>query len=201
LLFVIERVNQVSTLTAPFTSHSTLSAREFVLYAESWGRVNRFSGPEIPLIWRQSLKTNFQILIVLFLSVSFTTITGCGRTQRANNNQRSANANAAQSNLTPSSNSQSNSSPAKPSQQPAASTKGTIEVTSVPPGARVLVVSTDEAGAGEPQSKGVTPTTITGLQPGKYTVDLEKPGYRFFQKEVVVKQGAIAKVNAALKKQ
>ncbi len=163
--------------------------------------MNRFSGPEIPLTWRQSLKTNFQILIVLFLSVSFAAITGCGRTQLANNNQRRANANAAQSNLTPSSNSQSNSSPAKPSPQPAASTKGTIEVNSVPPGARVLLVSTDEAGAGEPQSKGLTPTTITGLQPGKYTVDLEKPGYKFFQKEVVVKEGAVTKVNATLKKQ
>lgn len=123
-------------------------------------------------------------------------IAGCGRTQPVNNNQPGANVNAAQSNA-----SQSNSSPAKPSPQPAASTKGTIEVNSVPPGAKVLLVPTDEAGAGEPQSKGVTPTTITGLQPGKYTVDLEKPGYRFFQKEVVVKEGAIARVTATLKKQ
>jgi len=62
-------------------------------------------------------------------------------------------------------------------------------------------VSTDEGGAGEPKSKGLTPTSITGLQPGKYTVDLEKPGYRFFQKEVVVKEGVVTKVNASLKKQ
>jgi len=146
------------------------------------------------------LKTNFQLLVVLFLSVSFAMIIGCGRTQPVNNNQRSANVNAVQSNT-----SQSNSSPVKqssqPASQPAASTKGTIEVNSVPPGARVLLVSTDEAGAGEPQSKGLTPTSITGLQPGKYTVDLEKTGYRFFQKEVVVKKGAITKVNAPLKKQ
>ena len=136
---------------------------------------------------------------MLFLSVSFAAITGCVRTHPANNNQRSAN--AAQSNQATSSNSQSNSAPAKPSPQPAAKTKGTIEVNSVPPGARVLLVSTDEAGAGEPRSKGLTPTTITDLQPGKYTVDLEKPGYRFFQKEVVVKEGAVAKINATLKKQ
>lgn len=126
-------------------------------------------------------------------------LAACGTTQPANNNLRSANAanaNAAQSNS-----SQSNSSPAKPSSQPAASTRGTIEVNSVPPGARILLVSTDEAGAGEPKSKGLTPASITGLQPGKYTVDLEKPGYRFFQKEVVVKEGVITKVNAALKKQ
>jgi hypothetical protein len=63
-----------------------------------------------------------------------------------------------------------------------------------------LLVSTDEGGAGEPQSRGLTPTTISGLHPGKYTVDLEKPGYRFFQKEVLVKEGAVAKVHAALKR-
>ena len=201
LLFVIERVNQVSTLNAAFTSHRTLSAHEFVLYAKCWVTLEALPRKTSSLdSERQSLKTNSQILIALFLLVSFAMITGCGTTQPANNNQRSANANAAQSNAAQSSASQSNSSPARPSPQPAASTKGTIEVNSVPPGARVLLVSTDEAGAGEPQSKGLTPITITGLQPGKYTVDLEKPGYRFFQKEVVVKEGAVAKVTATLKK-
>ena len=111
------------------------------------------------------------------------------------NNQRNGNANAGQSNA-----SQTNSS-AKPSKLPDQSTTGSIEVTSVPPGARVLLVSTDAGGAGEPQSKGLAPTTITGLSPGKYTVDLEKPGYKFFQKDVTVKEGSAVKVNATLKKQ
>lgn len=132
-------------------------------------------------------------------------MTACGTTQTVKNNQPSANANTAQSSNSQSSAAQSSSSPAKQSSEPAprqsaASTRGTIEVSSVPPGARVLLVSTDEAGAGEPQSKGLTPTSITGLQPGKYTVDLEKTGYKFFQKQVVVKEGAITKVNASLKK-
>jgi len=65
----------------------------------------------------------------------------------------------------------------------------------------VLLVSTGEGGAVEPQSKGLTPTTISGLAPGKYTVDLEKPGFRFFQKEIEVKAGSTVKVAAALKKQ
>jgi hypothetical protein len=65
----------------------------------------------------------------------------------------------------------------------------------------VLLISNDESGAGEPQSKGLTPTTITGIQPGKYTVDLERPGYKFFQKEVTVKKGATVKISATLKKQ
>ena len=86
---------------------------------------------------------------------------------------------------------------AKPEQK----TTGSIDVTSTPPGARVLLVATDEGGAGEPQPKGITPITITGLAPGKYTVDLEKPGYRFFQKEVNVNAGTVAKVITILRKQ
>jgi hypothetical protein len=92
----------------------------------------------------------------------------------------------------------SNASSNKPSEQSA--TTGSIEVNSTPPSARILLVSTDESGAGEPQPKGLTPTTISGLSPGKYTVDLEKPGYKFFQKEVTVKAGTIVRISAALKK-
>ena len=109
-----------------------------------------------------------------------------------NANARGANSNA-QSNAIKSTASQN-----KAVQQSA--TTGSIEVNSTPPGAKVLLVSTDETGAGEPQPKGLTPTTISGLSPGKYTVDLEKPGYKFFQKEVTVKAGTTAKVTASLKK-
>jgi PEGA domain-containing protein len=98
-----------------------------------------------------------------------------------------------------------NVSPSRNSNEPQAAKiaqtgTGGIEVTSTPPGARVLLVSVDEGGAGEPQPRGVTPTTITGVYPGKYTVDLEKPGYRFFQKDVVVKENGTAKVKATLRK-
>lgn len=128
-------------------------------------------------------------------------LAACATAERANSNVRNSNvATAANANGAAPNASQSNSSAAKAKAQPDV-TRGTIEVNSVPPGARVLLVSTDEAGAGEPQSKGLTPISITGLQPGKYTVDLEKPGYRFFQKEVVVKEGAVTRVNASLKKQ
>lgn len=115
-------------------------------------------------------------------------------TQPASNN---ANARVANSNAQASS-AQSNASRNKPSEQSAAA--GSIEVNSTPPGAKILLVSIDESGAGEPQTKGLTPTTISGLSPGKYTVDLEKPGYKFFQKEVTVKAGTTAKVTASLKK-
>jgi hypothetical protein len=114
---------------------------------------------------------------------------GCARTPPANTNQPSANANIAPT----------NSSPTKPA-QPDDKTTGSIEVTSVPPGARILLIATDEDTASEPQSKGLTPNTITGVRPGKYTVDLEKQGYRFFQKEITVKRGAAVKIAATLRK-
>jgi hypothetical protein len=95
----------------------------------------------------------------------------------------------------------SNSSPTNSTLQTKQSSTGTIEVTSAPPGARVLLISNEESGAGEPQSKGLTPTTITGVQPGKYTVHLERSGYKFFQKEITVKTGSTVKVNGILKKQ
>ena len=115
----------------------------------------------------------------------------CTTAPPANTNQPSLNANA-----TP-----ANASPAKSSEKPNQSSTGTIEVSSAPPGARVLLISTDGDAAGEPQSKGSTPTMISGVQPGKYTVDLEKTGYRFFQKDITVKKDSTAKVSATLKKQ
>ena len=121
-------------------------------------------------------------------------MTACTDHPPANSNQRTANANSANA-------SQSNTSQSKPSQQPAQSTTGSIEVISNPPGARVLLISNDEGGAGEPQSKGLTPTMITGVAPGKYTVHLERPGYRFSQDNVEIKAGQTIKINKFLKKQ
>ena len=140
------------------------------------------------------MKLSPQRLVRFVLAGSCVIATACTTGPLTNNNQRNENTASAQSNAP-----QTNSS-AKPSQQPNPNTTGSIEVTSVPPGARVLLVSTDAGGAGEPQTKGSTPVTITGLQPGKYTVDLEKPGYKFFQKEVEVKPGKTLKVDAPLKK-
>ena len=139
------------------------------------------------------MKLSSQGLIRFVLAGSCVIAAACTTAPLTNSNQRNGN-NTAQSNAP-----QTNSS-AKPSQQPDQNTTGSIEVTSVPPGARVLLVSTDVGGAGEPQSKGLTPITITGLQPGKYTVDLEKPGYKFFQKEIEVGLGKTVRINATLKK-
>ena len=136
------------------------------------------------------MKQTPRILIVLILGLGSAIHLACAMPPPANRNQSSANANA-----TP-----SNSSQTKASEQPKQSTTGTIEVISVPAGARVLLIATDDDSAGEPQTRGLTPTTITGVKPGKYTVDLEKQGFRYFQKEVTVKNGATVKINATLKK-
>ncbi|HWN98311.1 MAG TPA: PEGA domain-containing protein [Blastocatellia bacterium] len=135
----------------------------------------------------------------LILSLMSFLVVGCtavkpgseAKPASANTNQPAGNSNVSQAK------SLNNNAAAKTSQ---AST-GSIEVTSTPPRARVLLVMIDEGGAGEPQPRGVTPTTITGVSPGKYTVDLEKPGYKFYQKDVVVKANSTAKINAALRKQ
>ncbi|HKP10827.1 MAG TPA: PEGA domain-containing protein [Blastocatellia bacterium] len=76
---------------------------------------------------------------------------------------------------------------------------GSIEVTSVPPGAGITLVPTAEDSAGTPQAYGLTPATITDLAPGKYTVSLTKTGYKSFQREVEVKANAAVQVKAALK--
>jgi PEGA domain len=130
---------------------------------------------------------------VLLFSLGLLFVANCtGPTPSPSSNQSSSNRNT---NTAVSNSSPVNSNPANQS------STGTIEVTSVPPGARVLLISDDESGAGEPQSKGLTPTTITGVEPGKYTVHLERPGYRFFQKAITVKAGSSVKINGALKKQ
>lgn len=124
--------------------------------------------------------------------LSLTIVTSCsGPPASSNQTSTNKNTNAAVS----------NSSPANSNLQTNQGSKGTIEVSSVPPGAKVLLISDDESGAGEPQSKGLTPTTITGIEPGKYTVHLERPGYKFFQKDITVKAGSTVKVNGTLKKQ
>lgn len=143
------------------------------------------------VLYARPMKLRLQVSTLLILGVSFAMETACTPAPPANTNQASSNTNAAPS----------NSSQPKPAQQSNQGATGTIEVSSVPPGARVLLISNDEGGAGEPQPKGLTPTTITGIQPGKYTVDLERPGYKFFQKEITVKKGASVKISATLKKQ
>lgn len=139
------------------------------------------------------LRNTLILSLITFLVAACTAVKpgADGKSPSPNTNQPAANLNASQARA-------ANDNAAAKTPQ---GLTGSIEVTSTPPGARVLLVLIDEGGASEPQPRGVTPTTITGVYPGKYTLDLEKPGYRFFQKNVVVKANSTAKVNAALRKQ
>ncbi|MEW6207383.1 MAG: PEGA domain-containing protein [Acidobacteriota bacterium] len=94
-----------------------------------------------------------------------------------------------------------NTNTQKPEEKPSQTEPtGAIEITSAPSGAQVILIEVTESGAGEPKPRGATPTTIN-LAPGKYTVHLEKTGYKFFQKEVTVKENQTVKVAATLRKQ
>lgn len=64
-----------------------------------------------------------------------------------------------------------------------------------------MLIAVGEGFAGQPEPKGSTPVTITGVAPGKYAVDVEKPGYKYYQKEVEVKDGQTLKLNISLKKE
>jgi hypothetical protein len=91
-----------------------------------------------------------------------------------------------------------NSSTPAPPKEPEG---GKIEVSSTPPGAAVMLILSDEDGASPPLPKGSTPTTLVGLSPGKYVVHLEKPGYRFSQKEVEIKSTETVKVDLKLRRE
>ena len=94
----------------------------------------------------------------------------------------------------------SSPAPPAPAAENEATAAGSIKVESTPAGAEVLLITEAVGGAGPPEPRGMTPTTITDLAPGTYTIHLEKPGYKFFQKSLQVKPGKTSTVTATLKK-
>ena len=76
---------------------------------------------------------------------------------------------------------------------------GTIEIESTPTGAAVILIRSEDGSAGNPERKGSTPLTITGVAPGQYSIDLEKTGFKSFQKDVDVKENKTLKIRATLK--
>lgn len=77
---------------------------------------------------------------------------------------------------------------------------GTLEIASTPPGAGITLIPSAEDSNGLPQAYGATPATINDLAPGKYDIQLSKPGYKTFLKGITVKAGSTTKVTATLKK-
>ena len=140
------------------------------------------------------MKKPFSIMLQAFVVSVLAIAAACAptaanknQTNGSANPQTSANANAPQP---------VSSTDKKPEQ----TGTGNIEVISTPPGAKVILISLDEEGA-EPQQKGSTPTTLTGIPAGKYTVDIEKNGYKFFQKNIKVIDNKTVQVSASLQKE
>lgn len=90
--------------------------------------------------------------------------------------------------------------PAAPPAVSETTNTGSIKIQSTPAGAEVLLITEAVGGASPPEPRGTTPTTITDLAPGAYTVHLEKPGYKFFQKSVQIKPGETATITATMKR-
>jgi preprotein translocase subunit SecG len=80
------------------------------------------------------------------------------------------------------------------------SSMGSIKVGSRPTGATILLIAAEGSEAGKPQTRGTSPSTVTDLVPGKYTVFLELKGYKPFEKAVEVKAGETVPVTADLQK-
>lgn len=142
------------------------------------------------------MQKTFRILITPFFAVATAVLVACANPPAEENKNADTSVRSAQ---------QSNSSEPKVLREntPTAQVEGPgdIEVNSDPPGAQVLLIEENEAGTSPPKPRGVTPTKITGLPAGKYTVHLEKPGYKYYQKNVKVVPNQTVKVNTKLKKE
>src|SRR5262245_53826787 len=117
-----------------------------------------------------NIRNSIRILTALAIGVWLAVAAGCttsGPSQTNSGVQRNATGQPASN-----TNSQANANAAKAATAgtPARATGGTIEIKSTPPGASIVLVSEDEAGAGPPKPYGSTPATLTGIAPGKYTV-------------------------------
>ena len=146
------------------------------------------------------MKRAAKLFIIVAASLIVGAQLGCGGTSQSNQPAGAA------PNASPSPKVTATDSNSKPEPdttqggQAASGQMGSMEVSSTPAGASVILVPDLGDAAGIPETKGSTPAMITGLAPGKYTVEIEKPGYKSYQKEVEVKQGQSVKVAGRLSK-
>jgi hypothetical protein len=141
------------------------------------------------------VKPSFRIIIAALVTAILVGCSSPGNDSQNNHNK------AAASPTVPVISSITNANKASPAAAPARSPAGgVIVVTSTPPDAIVVLVREEEGSSGNPERKGATPVTISGVAPGKYSITLEKTGYRYFQKEVEVKENKTVKIAANLKR-
>ncbi len=139
------------------------------------------------------MKRRFSALVFACSLAALAPLTACTRPAANQNAPATANANQAAAN-----GNSRQGQPAAPSPDPAT---GSINVTSTPPGGVIMLIAEDDGSAGVPQRKGSTPMTLTNIEPGKYTVAIEKPGYKAYQKEIKVDASKTVNVAASLRKQ
>jgi PEGA domain-containing protein len=145
------------------------------------------------------MKKLFGVLLQAFVMSGLAITIACtANSTTGNNNQTAGNTNTQTSGNSNEARSQSSADKSAPKAEQAGT--GSIEVRSSPPGARVILISLDEDGA-EPQQRGSTPTILTGVPVGKYTIDIEKPGYKFYQKNIKVEENKTVEVSAPLRKE
>lgn len=121
------------------------------------------------------MKKLFGILITTLLASALLATTACNQPVGTSNNDGTKAANSA--------------TPSQSTGNKSNSSMGAIKIGSRPSGATVMLMADEGGEAGKPQIRGTSPTTITDLAPGKYTVHLELKGYKSFQKSVEVKAG------------
>jgi hypothetical protein len=126
------------------------------------------------------------IFVTIFIAAMILATTACSHPESADTGNSTKPANNANA-------SQSSGSSTNPSM-------GGIKIGSRPSGATILLIAAEGSDAGKPQTRGTSPTTITDLTPGKYTVFLELKGYKPFEKAVEVKAGEIVSLTTDLKK-
>jgi hypothetical protein len=137
------------------------------------------------------------LLLASLIACSLVFASACTKSSPANNNSNQTNsspvANTPNPVPMPAVRGEATVKPPKPG-------KGNIQVMSMPSGAGVTLLPTDESGASAPQTYGRTPVTIADLAPGTYTVQVALSGYKTFVKDMKVTPNSTLKVNAALKK-
>lgn len=140
------------------------------------------------------VKPSFKVMIASLVTALIVGCNSPGNNNRNNHNKAEA------SPTVPVMSSVTNANKGSAVATPARSPAGVIVVTSTPPDAIVVLVREEEGSSGNPERKGATPVTINGVAPGKYSITLEKTGYRYFQKEVEVKENKTVKIAANLKR-
>ena len=139
----------------------------------------------------QSIKPIFKVVLASLIASGIVSCNGAGDRTRTTSNEASRVA------TSPVTSNDNKAAPTPGVVQPKAG--GTLEIGSTPPGAAVILIREEDGSAGNPERKGSTPVTITGLAPGQYSINLEKPGFKSFQKDVEVKVDKTAKIRVSLK--